>query len=93
MKIWIYQNNKFRQADEERMVYFTDSRKELSAKFITRRWEDKWFKGQMRENYEVVYYGKTKEDCLRNVNYYINLGIANKEQEIAELKLRLVKLD
>lgn len=75
------------------MVYFDDTRKVLSAKFITRRWADKMFKGQMRENYEVVNYGKTKEECLEKVNFYTNLNITQKEKELAELKLRLVKLD
>lgn len=94
MKVWIYINNKFRQVDESRIVYPQDPMKSRDVKFITRRWETiKFGKVEQQENWEYVSSGKTKEECLEKVNFYTNLNITQKEKEIAELKLRLVKLD
>jgi hypothetical protein len=95
MKIWIYHNNKFRQVDESRIIYPQDPMKSRDVKFITRRWKKKNFLGGFTDkvDWEYVSSGKTKEECLEKVNFYTNLEIAKHEEEIAKLKLQLVKLD
>jgi hypothetical protein len=91
-KVWIYINNKFRQVDELRIVYPQDLLKSRNVKFIIRKASGKGIK--FREAlWEYVSSGKTKEECLEKVNFCINLNIAKHEEEIAELKLQLIKLD